>query len=65
MFLYMPFMHSEDLADQDRGVELFASALKQWLPYAEQHRGIIQRFGRFPHRNAPLGRRSTSEELGS
>jgi uncharacterized protein (DUF924 family) len=62
MFLYMPFMHSEDIADQDRGVELFAS-LQQWLPYAEKHRDIIRRFGRFPHRNPLLGRPSTSEEL--
>jgi uncharacterized protein (DUF924 family) len=63
MFLYMPFMHSEDIADQDRCVGLFASPLEQWLPYAEQHREIIRRFGRFPHRNALLGRPSTSEEL--
>jgi uncharacterized protein (DUF924 family) len=62
MFLCMPFMHSEDIADQDRGVELFAS-LQQWLPYAEQHRDLIRRFGRFPHRNALLGRPSTPEEL--
>jgi uncharacterized protein (DUF924 family) len=63
MFLYMPFMHSEDIADQDRCVGLFASGLQQWLPYAEKHRDIIDRFGRFPHRNALLGRPSTSEEL--
>jgi uncharacterized protein (DUF924 family) len=63
MFLYMPFMHSENIADQDRCVELFALPLKQWLPYAEEHREIIRRFGRFPHRNALLGRPSTSDEL--
>jgi uncharacterized protein (DUF924 family) len=63
MFLYMPFMHSEDVADQDRCVALFASALQQWLPYAEEHRNIVRRFGRFPHRNAIQGRPSTSEEL--
>jgi uncharacterized protein (DUF924 family) len=63
MFLYMPFMHSEDIADQDRCVDLFASGLKRWLPYAEQHRDIVRRFGRFPHRNALLGRPSTPEEL--
>ena len=62
MFLCMPFMHSEDIADQDRCVRLFAS-LQEWLPYAEQHRDIIRRFGRFPHRNALLGRKSTSEEV--
>jgi uncharacterized protein (DUF924 family) len=63
MFLYMPFMHSEDIADQDRCAGLFASALPKWLPNAEEHRDIIRRFGRFPHRNALLGRRSTAEEL--
>jgi uncharacterized protein (DUF924 family) len=63
MFLYMPFMHSEDIADQDRCVGLFASALQEWVRYAEQHRDIVRRFGRFPHRNALLGRQSTSEEL--
>ena len=62
MFVYMPFMHSEDLADQERVVGLFAG-LPKWLPYAEQHRDIVRRFGRFPHRNALLGRRSTPEEI--
>jgi uncharacterized protein (DUF924 family) len=63
MFFYMPFMHSEDIADQDRCAGLFASALPKWLPNAEEHRDIIRRFGRFPHRNALLGRPSTPEEL--
>ncbi len=63
MFLYMPFMHSEDMVDQDRCVWLFASALQEWLRYAEEHRDVIRRFGRFPHRNALLGRQSTPEEL--
>jgi uncharacterized protein (DUF924 family) len=63
MFLYMPFMHSEDIADQDRSAGLFASGLQQWLPYVEAHRDIVRRFGRFPHRNALLGRPSTAEEL--
>jgi uncharacterized protein (DUF924 family) len=63
MFLYMPFMHSEAIADQDRCVALFAAGLQKWLLNAEQHRDIIRRFGRFPHRNALLGRPSTSEEL--
>jgi uncharacterized protein (DUF924 family) len=62
MFLYMPFMHSEDIADQDRCVELF-STLPQGRRYAEQHRAIVRRFGRFPHRNALLGRPSTPEEI--
>jgi uncharacterized protein (DUF924 family) len=61
MFLTMPFMHSEDIADQDRCVELFAS-LQEWLRFAEEHRAIVARFGRFPHRNALLGRVSTAEE---
>jgi uncharacterized protein (DUF924 family) len=63
LFVYMPFMHSEDIADQDRCVGLFASRLQEWLPNAEQHRDIVRRFGRFPHRNALLGRPSTPEEL--
>jgi uncharacterized protein (DUF924 family) len=61
-FFYLPFEHSENLADQDEGVRLI-SALgderKTW--YAERHREIIARFGRFPHRNAVLGRESTPE----
>jgi uncharacterized protein (DUF924 family) len=55
-------MHSEDIADQERCVKLFSS-LHEWLRYADEHRAIILRFGRFPHRNALLGRSSTSEEL--
>jgi uncharacterized protein (DUF924 family) len=63
-FLYMPLMHSEDLADQERCVALFQSfAAPGQLRYAEQHRDIIRRFGRFPHRNELLGRASTPEEL--
>jgi uncharacterized protein (DUF924 family) len=66
-FLYMPFMHAEDLAAQERGVELFES-LQPALPvdvatYARRHRDAIARFGRFPHRNAVLGRESTADEL--
>ena len=67
-FLYLPLEHSEDLADQERCVELMRAleafeqtrGLTQW---AEKHRVIIERFGRFPHRNAALGRTSTPEEL--
>lgn len=63
VFLYMPFMHSEDLADQDRAVRLFeAAGLDDQLRYARGHREIIRRFGRFPHRNEALGRASTAEE---
>jgi uncharacterized protein (DUF924 family) len=63
MFLYMPLMHSENLADQDRCVALFqALGRSSELRYAEQHRDIIRRFGRFPHRNQLLGRASTPEE---
>jgi uncharacterized protein (DUF924 family) len=64
IFLYMPFMHSEDIADQDRSIELFEKAgLGENAKYAHHHREIIKRFGRFPHRNAALGRESTSEEV--
>lgn len=59
----MPFMHSEDLADQDRCVELCREAgLEDTLPHAIEHRGIIARFGRFPHRNRILGREMTEKE---
>jgi uncharacterized protein (DUF924 family) len=62
-FLYLPFMHSESLADQDRSVELYRdAALADSLRWAEHHREIIRRFGRFPHRNGPLGRVSTPAE---
>lgn len=64
MFLYMPLMHSEHLADQDESVRLFnAVGLLDNARFAEHHRGIVQRFGRFPHRNAALGRESTPAEL--
>lgn len=63
LFLYLPLEHSEDLADQERAVTLI-SALgdDEWTRYAVIHRDIIARFGRFPHRNAALGRQSTAEE---
>jgi uncharacterized protein (DUF924 family) len=64
VFLYMPFMHSENLEDQDRAIELFELAgLTDNLHWAKHHREIVSRFGRFPHRNAILGRHSTQEEL--
>lgn len=63
LFLYLPFEHSEDLADQERSVALFtALGNAEWLDYAKRHRDIIARFGRFPHRNAVLGRPNTAEE---
>lgn len=63
-FLYMPFMHSETLADQERSVHLFQQpGLEQALGFARHHHGLIRRFGRFPHRNAILGRASTAEEV--
>jgi len=66
-FLYLPFEHSEDLADQQRGVELTRSLeafdeTRGTVVWAEKHRAIIERFGRFPHRNAALGRETTPEE---
>lgn len=63
-FLYLPFMHSEDPADQERSVALFERAgLSDNLKWARHHRDIVRRFGRFPHRNAVLRRESTAEEL--
>ncbi len=67
MFLYMPFMHSEDVGVQRRSVEIFGRlATEDGAPdltsYAVGHRDIVERFGRFPHRNAILGRETTPEE---
>jgi uncharacterized protein (DUF924 family) len=62
-FLYMPFEHSEDAADQAHSVGLFATLGDDNLTgYATAHRDVIARFGRFPHRNRALGRESTPEE---
>jgi uncharacterized protein (DUF924 family) len=73
-FFYMPLMHSEELAHQERCVELFTAFEREVAPelqgnvhynvtFAERHRDIVQRFGRFPHRNSALGRTSTAEEI--
>ncbi|KAG2496755.1 hypothetical protein HYH03_005164 [Edaphochlamys debaryana] len=79
IFSYFPYMHSEDLAVQEKGVGLYRSAAEKYeaggdrtvaagakcreaLSYAEGHRDLIARWGRFPHRNAVLGRESTPEE---
>lgn len=62
-FFYMPFEHSEDLADQDLSVSLFeAHGDDMYFDYAVRHRDVIANYGRFPHRNAFLGRVSTPEE---
>ena len=62
VFVYMPFEHSEDLADQDLAVELIRPLGGVYERYAIEHRDVIRRFGRFPHRNALLGRETTAEE---
>lgn len=73
VFVYLPFEHAEDLASQDRAVTLFSQlrdtcsdadipVFDGFLDYAKRHRTVIERFGRFPHRNAILGRASTPEE---
>lgn len=62
-FFYMPFEHSEDLADQELSVALFtAHGDEMYLDYAVRHRDVIARYGRFPHRNPFLGRVSTPQE---
>ena len=62
-FFYLPFEHSENLADQERSVELMRTLGNQRaLDFAQDHLDVIRRFGRFPHRNAALGRASTPEE---
>jgi len=64
LFLYLPFEHSEDAADQQLSVELFtALGNDEWTRYAIEHNEVIDRYGRFPHRNAVLGRRSTPDEV--
>ena len=62
LFLHLPFCHSEDLADQDVSVQLSTPLGGLALEHAEGHREIIRRFGRFPHRNAVLGRETTAQE---
>ena len=68
-FVYMPFEHAEDPAMQDEAVRLFTQlasrepGFESMLDYAIRHRDVIERFGRFPHRNAILGRASTAEEI--
>lgn len=63
-FFYMPFQHSEQLADQELCCALFASlGNPDYDKYAVDHRDIVARFGRFPHRNEVLGRESTPEEI--
>jgi uncharacterized protein (DUF924 family) len=67
-FLYLPYEHSEELADQQLAVDLMASLeafeeTRGLVTWAVKHRVIVERFGRFPHRNAVLGRPSTAEEL--
>ena len=61
-FFFMPFMHSEALEDLDRCVALMEAIGGESLRFARHHRDIVARFGRFPHRNAVLGRASTAEE---
>lgn len=74
VFAYLPFEHSEHWADQQQSVALFATLCRQvppewqqacqgFLDFAERHCVVVERFGRFPHRNAQLGRPSTAEEL--
>ena len=62
-FFYLPFEHSENLADQERGIAFYrATGDADGVKWAEIHADIIRRFGRFPHRNAALGRATTPEE---
>lgn len=64
IFFYMPFEHSESLADQQRSLDLFAALGEpETLRYAQLHYDLIARFGRFPHRNPAMGRDSSREEI--
>jgi uncharacterized protein (DUF924 family) len=68
-FVYLPFEHAEDMAAQQESLRLFAqlerddAAVGELLSWAQRHHDIVARFGRFPHRNAALGRASTAEEI--
>ena len=62
VFAYLPFEHSEALDDQLKSVALHTPLGGDWMPHAIKHRDIIEQFGRFPHRNAALGRETTPEE---
>jgi uncharacterized protein (DUF924 family) len=65
-FVYLPFQHSEDREDQARALALFEKLGNAgWIKYARAHKSIIDRFGRFPHRNAILGRHSSADEIAS
>ena len=64
LFLYLPFMHSESLLIHKQAMQLFSDPdLKENFEYEKQHKHIIEKFGRFPHRNEILGRVSTPEEI--
>jgi len=63
-FMYLPLMHSEELDDQNLSVACFEKhALEENLRFAKHHRGLIEEFGRFPHRNKIMGRENTPEEI--
>lgn len=62
LFAFLPFEHSEAMEEQDEAVRLIGDLPKGWGEYAHKHREVIERFGRFPHRNEALGRESTDEE---
>jgi uncharacterized protein (DUF924 family) len=62
VFVYLPYEHSELFADQLESMRLMTASAEGYLKYAIEHRDIIQRFGRFPHRNRMLGRDTTPEE---
>ena len=63
IFLYVPFQHAEDQAMQVRSLELYSAlGIESCLSFAQMHKDVIERFGRFPHRNAALGRETTPEE---
>jgi uncharacterized protein (DUF924 family) len=65
-FLYMPFQHSEDMDDQNRSILLFTKlGDEEQLDYARKHHDVIARFGRFPHRNAMLGRQPRADEIAA
>jgi uncharacterized protein (DUF924 family) len=61
-FFYLPFVHSEDIGDQERAIALYQAARSDDFKWAQMHADIIRRFGRFPHRNAVLGRITTPQE---
>ena len=61
--MYLPYMHSESRAVHKKALQLYRSGAKEWTVYEINHKKVVDRFGRYPHRNAAVGRKSTKAEI--